>query len=151
MKLQDAQVIRFEDTKNMYLVADHVIKTAPKDGTLLLCLDEIRHGELESLRLHRGAWCSLCRIVLAAPHEIGWVYFEGMPNDHAMDYGRGYIEPFVTWTIHPLIAGKCKVEMVDEFSDPDQFKNVGFMEGVPRPKLVEGKVVIYPDEIQNIV
>jgi hypothetical protein len=37
-------------------------------------------------------------------------------------------------------GGEFEMEMEDEFSNPEAFKNVGWGEGLPRPIFVDGKI-----------
>ena len=40
-------------------------------------------------------------------------------------------------------GGECEIEGMDEFTNPEDYKDVGWGDGVCKPKLVDGKAVIY--------
>ena len=40
-------------------------------------------------------------------------------------------------------GGNCNVEMIDEFTNPNEYKNVGWGDGVPKVKTYNNKVIIH--------
>lgn len=59
--------------------------------------------------------------VVAEPEQIG-VDFEQLQK--IMDNG-----------------GECEIEGVDEFTNPEDYKDVGWGDGVWKPKLIDGKII----------
>ena len=81
--------------------------------------------------------------------EDGMVYPQEMIGYVAPDPGsfhdpsryKRFTREFVSFIQH----NSCEVEVVmdDEFTNPDEFSDVGLFEGDPRPKLFRGKLVIH--------
>lgn len=78
----------------------------------------------------------LAREVIVGPEQIGLVLSEGIGSNHKSEIS---IED-----INRIMANKgwCYVEMEDEFTSPERFRNVGWGDSVPEVKLENGLCVI---------
>ncbi len=90
-----------------------------------------------------GSGIKWVKKVIVEPKQIGWLFNEGPPHDRNQDYRGKFIEP-VRIPKEQFENGKIyEIEMIDEFSNPEEFKDEGLFDSKAKPKLIEGKVIIY--------
>lgn len=68
--------------------------------------------------------------------KIGWVNVGSM----GFDIYEKFTHEDAQFIIEQEID--CEIEMIDEFSAPEEYQGVGLFEGEPKPKLHKGKVII---------
>jgi hypothetical protein len=72
--------------------------------------------------------------------KIGWVVnsYGGFPEET-------FYERFTQDTADFIFKNdiECEIEMMDEFSNPEEFESVGLFDSSPIPKLYKGKILIH--------
>lgn len=72
--------------------------------------------------------------------KIGWIVnsYGEFPED---SFYEKFTDETANFIFHNDI--ECEIEMMDEFTNPEEFLDVPLFESEPKPKLYKGKILIY--------
>jgi len=129
-----------------YLISDDSLDSASNqdlafligDKWVIACFDDMLGPEIKEVKK-----------IIAIPEQIGYV--NRWATDRIDSGDTPSAEKLVECladdiTLKEIINdndGECEIEMEDEFTNPEKYEGIGWGDGVPVPKLKEGKVIIY--------
>lgn len=86
------------------------------------------------------------QLIVAEPHQIGIIKNEFYTGEE--DGEPKYCDlfnPKQKLILKKILVdnGMCRIAAIDEFTNPEEYQNVAWGEGIGRPKLIDGKVLIF--------
>jgi len=86
------------------------------------------------------------QLIVAEPHQIGLIkneFYTGEGNNEPKYYDLFNIKQKLILKKILVDNGMCTIAAIDEFTNPEEYQNIAWGEGIGRPKLIDGKVLIF--------